>query len=457
MAMAQAVRCTSHLLQGSSLSSLLHCLCVPSVRVLTSSSIYPHSTQLRPTFKHHIRWMCDDSVRWLWPADEDSISFDAGHRHGTRKGIVAVTLNTTKPLQLHYLKEAFHHLQRRIPTFRMCLRPRGDSLWFCEPSQVSVNIQMLADDDNLLEVMSKVGKEQFTYCDPVQWKAIFIPRRAHIPCPLPELQHSFPHQCDFVFTAHHALYNGMDCNFMLKCLVDILNDIIAGQPVDDSPCSVFTDRDEIQILRKNVRENLRKNTKRIDEVRKSMPSADTVPLLFETFPRPTAIKRTTRFVSHNIEPLVIKQFHEKAKKAGVSIYSALTAAVNTAIVELANEAGKVHETCTVSTYHLLKLGNQKTEMKYQLGLLNVCLSHSSHVDKNIKSNFWDYSKKLHHELGWSLNSELALEQVMVKNMDHPIASPDDPFINPSPVLHDYTLNYLGVVPSHLYENSEHVQ
>lgn len=63
------------------------------------------------------RSMSKESVRWLWPAQKDIYLYDAGDRHGTRKGVLVATFNTAQPLQPHHLTQTLIYLQRYDSSF----------------------------------------------------------------------------------------------------------------------------------------------------------------------------------------------------------------------------------------------------------------------------------------------------------------------------------------------------
>lgn len=319
-------------------------------------------------------------------------------------------------------------------------------------------LQVLEEDSGMLDQIIKANQVPFSSNGTMLWRVKLIPRGEQVPCPVPHVKATFPHQYDFIFRAHHAIGDGIDGATIIQCILDALDSVLIGRPVDDKEWGDYDDKQDAQILKESAKENLRKDSKRFDVVRSTLPPADTTPLLLQVFPRPDVTEATTRYVERDMDPQILKDFLKNVQKAGISFNTSFSAVLNTAIVELAREAGLVQDTYTITGNHLVSLrGLLKKKSRFRIGPYTSRLSHSSNVSPDVKSHFWEYSQKLHQEFRVCLKSGLMLEQDAVTRLAEPEVSPDDYFTKPQPIHHDYTINNLGIIPHSPYENYDQVQ
>lgn len=297
---------------------------------------------------------------------------------------------------------------------------------------------MEEEDFELTELATKIGEASFRSSDPVWWRARLMPPVKHRVSLGPEIRTKFPHQYIFVFSAHHALGDGINDAFMLASIVHILENVLSGEPVDREQVAELTDKKDLKLLKQRMKDNLLSNEKRLEEVRNSLPTPDKTPLLQKIFNKPGNTPAGCKHVPHNIEIPTLEQFQVRCKQAGASLNSSVLAAVNTAIVELAKESGMDQATYTVTANVQVNLRNLlETPSIFQTGPLNYRLSFSSQVDNNVKNSFWKYCKTLHQELRSHFKSGLALEQAIVTEIDQSEKPLEEYFSNPSPVLYDY--------------------
>ncbi|KAK3858404.1 hypothetical protein Pcinc_035403 [Petrolisthes cinctipes] len=407
---------------------------------------------------HTTRKVEEDEGEWLWPADWGSQLYHHCNLRGTRKGTFGITINTAMPILPSHLNQAFTHLCRQLPVLQIVMKLQEDTPWFFRRSTPMPNFQFVEDEGSLDDICNKVSEQNFTYNDLAFWRAWVVPRGPDVPCPMPELRTSLPHQYDVAMSIHHGLGDGLDAGLVTKCLIDILSKILSGQSVDDTPLGIINNKDDVKILKEKVRQKLLVDPERIDVVRRTLPPPQHKPLLLQIAPKPGISKSSTETVSRTLHKEVVTNFKQWVKDTGITYNSGLVAAVNTALVELAIAEGFKQDTFNIMLGMNITIRRYLPKSSvYRFGPYNTNLSLPSSVRRDVKENFWEYARQLHHDLMTGIKSGLALEQEVVRNLGQPLLSPEETAALPQPHVHDFAISNLGDISAGLTAESNHLQ
>lgn len=405
------------------------------------------------------RWNSSTGVTWLWEASKAIRGFDDGNQRGTRTGFIEMTLNSVQPLESQLFREALTYLQRKVPNLRTVLRPRGDSLWFCQPHEQELDFEVLADDVNFREEMFHLLDRGFQDADSVHWMARLIERGADVPCLIEGLRERYPYQYDFAVGMHHGLADGIDGVFFFSVLHQILNDLIDGRKMTDDVVGVFEDNRELETLVRQRRERLMKDRKHFETIKTSMPSYGSIPLVLQAFPSPKVSTPTTRHITRIIDSQMIKELLSKCTEVGVTFNSFCTAASNVAIMELMKEAGLKQDSYRIGC--LIFVNGRRymmTSKKHLHGCYMLALSYRSEVESNAKEFFWEYCKKINSELKEYLKDGRPLDQAVVQEEIDAQLPSFNYLDNPKPALHDFSITNLGDISQSLLPGEgKHVQ
>ncbi|KAK3864236.1 hypothetical protein Pcinc_030056 [Petrolisthes cinctipes] len=384
------------------------------------------------------RSMNSEGQKWLWPADRTAAIYDAFDKQNTRKAAICMIFSTSKLLQPSQVKRSLEILQRRQPNLRTCLQPRGRILWHVQKTNPAINFQVLEPQDDLGSLCEHVLGKPFSFSDPVQWRAGLAYRGSH------QNDTPFPHQYALVLHIHHGHCDGYDVIKSLVWFSDILDDILSGRPINETPLCTYRENDDIESLMEQVKIRLLEDPQKIDLIRRALPSADRTPLLMKISGKPQIPEASTGYVNRTFIPQVMNKFQEKAKAAGISFNSSIIAAINTALVELATEAGLSQDTYEITFGHIISLRNYlEKSATHRSGLYGKRHIHSSTLSKNTRDNFWEYATQLHQELRSAIKTRLALQQDVVSTMDNPEMTPDEVVANTCPTLYDYSLSNMS--------------
>ncbi|KAK4328860.1 hypothetical protein Pmani_000751 [Petrolisthes manimaculis] len=342
--------------------------------------------------------------------------------------------STSKLLQPSQVKRSLEILQRRQPNLRTCLQPRGKILWHVQKTNPAINFQVLEPQDDLGSLCEQVLGKPFSYSDSVQWRAGLAYRGSH--------QHNtpFPHQYALVIHIHHGQCDGYDVIKSQLWFSDILDDILSGRRINETPLCTYRENDDVKSLMEQVKIRLLEDPHKIDSIRRTQPSEDRTPLLMKIAGKPQIPETSTGYVIRTFIPQVMNKFQEKAKAAGISFNSSLIAAINTAFVELATEAGLSQDAYEVTFGHIISLRIYlEKSTTHRSGLYGKMHNHSSTLSKNTRDNFWEYATQLHQELRSAIKTGLVLQQ--------PEMTPDEIVANTCPTLYDYTLSNMSTLIS----------
>ncbi|XP_047486655.1 uncharacterized protein LOC125037532 [Penaeus chinensis] len=113
----------------------------------------------------------------------------------------------------------------------------------------------------------------------------------------------------------------------------------------------------------------------------------------------------------------LASFTAKCRANGVTFNSGMEAVINTAIVEMAREAGVEGEAHHMSINLATDLRRyMKRRPLPILGLHVRPTVHRMETPFDVRDNFWDYTRKLHQRLSVLLKSGEALQQSVVREM-----------------------------------------
>ncbi|MDK2413273.1 hypothetical protein QHH03_29745, partial [Aphanizomenon sp. 202] len=153
--------------------------------------------------------------------------------------------------------QALRHYQRKIQNCRCFFKEREGKMWVCENPNPDIDFEYLEGAESN-DVIKQLTGEPFLADWTPTWKARLVPVPADAPCHIPEIKAAFPYQYDLVMMPHHALIDGFTMSFITGKLVGLLNDVIAGRPIDDEPFGVYLNNEEIVKMDEEIAKDLEK-------------------------------------------------------------------------------------------------------------------------------------------------------------------------------------------------------
>ncbi|XP_042859124.1 uncharacterized protein LOC122245239 isoform X2 [Penaeus japonicus] len=296
---------------------------------------------------------------------------------------------------------------RKVPPLRTCFRKREDTLWLCEMEEEAVDFQVVedADPERLMEQM--MGQGYASHDGPL-WRARLVRGTGGEDCPSEELRASFPHTSHLVLGNHHGIADGTSNVRTYNLLLRILNDVIAGRPIDDQEqLGEILTNEEFQAKTKVKMSELEKDPETLERLLNEKRAFDgSVPLLLQCYPPTEGTEVKTELLIEELDEDTTRRFIQRCKKEGVSVGSAFTALVNGATIELAKRAGRTDETFKLTESHALDLRQYLSgDASKHLGVHITVLTNSVEAPAAWQESFWDYARTLHHSIHTKLSQD----------------------------------------------------
>lgn len=403
-----------------------------------------------------------ERVKWLWEADASEVAIAVGHTQGSRMTGGIYTLNTVEPLRPEHVEKALVHLQRQSQALRGVIKEKDGKYWICESDQDEIKFEVLEGGD-VKEEMQRFTNTPVGYDQAPLWRAVFMSgadnsvsgaRSSH----LKEVRERFPHQSCLAIPVHHAFIGGPTMPLIIQRLVELLNAVIAGRPIDDSrQIGELVPSTEIDAAKRRIREEFERDPARLEAMKEEMLACDSEPVLLKAFPRPGGAP-SSGHVFRDVSPALLQKFTAKCKSEGVTFNSGLQAAINTALVETVAEAGLQQDAFSLSINLATDVRRYMSRNPLEvLGLHVRPTVHRVVTPARVRDHFWHYCRALHGALAGLIRSGLALQQEVVREMTQPPVDPHRYYMTPPPVLRDYGLASLGDLTPLLRGEGDHLQ
>ncbi|XP_042890313.1 uncharacterized protein LOC122265204 [Penaeus japonicus] len=386
-----------------------------------------------------------ERIKWLWEADASEVMIAVGHSHGSRQVGGIYTLNTVKPLRPEHVERALVHLQRQTQALRGVIKVKHGKYWICESDQDQINFEVQEGGD-IMQEMWRFTNMPLGFDQAPLWRAVFMPGNgsdgdassARGPSNLQEIRARFPHQSRLVLPVHHSFMGGPTMPLIVQRLVELLNDVLAGRPIDGSrQLGVLVPSTEIDAAKRRIRRSWR-------GTRRAFPEARGAP--------------SSGHVLRDVSPALLQKFTAKCKSEGVTFNSGLQAVINTALVEVVTEAGLQQDTFSLSINLATDLRRYMNRNPLEvLGLHVRPTVHRVATPARVRDCFWQYCRAMHGPLSGLIRSGLALQQEVVREMTQRPVDPHRYFATPPPVLRDYGLTNVGDLTSLIRGEGDHLQ
>lgn len=167
---------------------------------------------------------------WMRPVGDVEMMFAIGAYLKSLNTLQAVYVSSDEPLSKELMNTALQHLVRRIPILNVCMQRRGTQLWYRRVSKISIDFDIQDDDPNNV-VQQVLGKTYNLKKGPL-WSVRMVPLAEDHPTPRGICAKN---QVVIIFGVLHAITDASTNMIICKELVNILNDLKKGRPVEDKP------------------------------------------------------------------------------------------------------------------------------------------------------------------------------------------------------------------------------
>ncbi|XP_068205562.1 uncharacterized protein [Palaemon carinicauda] len=368
-------------------------------------------------------------VRWLQPAGAGARRMELAHRIGLLHFPVCITVHTAEPLKTDDLRKALVHLYNKIQTLRTCYRYRQGELWVCEMERREIDFQEVSGN-NFNEALTALMNCKYTNNEngPL-WRVRLM--REEESTSEDEKTPGFPHQSTLMISLHHGITDGNASFNICITLLRILEKVIAGGFIDDEEqLGVIAGDEQTNTLKKEIQKHFEKHPGELEDFCQRNLQSEFTSLFQKAFGYPEDPKPTTRYLISNLKATTLKKFLEKCKSATVTFNSGFVLAINTALVELAREAGIAEDAISIRSKHTINLRRYWEKQKnFSFGCHIGRMLQTTDTSPYNKDTFWDHAKKLDLQMREKVKTMYALREEVakeMKNITEPTLSRDEP-------------------------------
>ncbi|KAG0716153.1 hypothetical protein GWK47_010362 [Chionoecetes opilio] len=357
---------------------------------------------------------------WVRKLTEVEKSMDRNNQEQHILVVHRLSFCSRRPVKTEEVEEALGHLYRKAPNLRLCIRERGEELWFREMDKQTLDFEVEEEQD-VEEVTQFLHTHSYTHEGPM-WRARLVPvaspsyQPPHLAAFHQDLRPAFPHCYHILLGFTHAIGDGHTFVRVCAALAHLLDRVLCGGPVDQhQQVGSFALNEEYDAKSMQCTAafftDLAWREKCIAEVNKGMPQS---PLLPHVLSQGEGGPGKTLLYTQTLEKATTSRLLQQCRGAGVTLSSCLAAAGNLALVELLQERGVAQDTYSISNCHLINMRRTwpPGTAEHALGCyFNSSLRMFLATPRAAEGeHFWQYAKYVHGRLYGLLQDEQFLEK-----------------------------------------------
>uniref|UniRef100_A0A0P4W7J8 Condensation domain-containing protein n=1 Tax=Scylla olivacea TaxID=85551 RepID=A0A0P4W7J8_SCYOL len=360
----------------------------------------------------------DSSFIWLRPATEMEELMDCANKKGLFVTVYGLTLRSSVPLTDSHIEESLRHTFRKVPSLRTCFRKRGDTLWACDMNREQLDFQV-TDNRELVPVAEALLHYYFPTTEGPLWCARLLSAGAPGRCSRPDLAAAFPHTRTLLLANHHGIADGTTNMFVTNAFLQVLNDVLAGKPVDDTvQLGKVVAGEETKALLTAKIEELTKDKDRFKQLQDDTIKAQQAEKLIpRTYPMPRDPNFKCQIVLRDLDKDSTMAFIRKCKQEGVTVNSGLASVFNVSLVDFVREGGLQQDFYHIRELHTVSLRrNWSGDTSGTLGVHMMALENKISTPARWRDNFWEYARGMHKSLSQAIHGNDALMYVVSMSM-----------------------------------------
>ncbi|KAK8384264.1 hypothetical protein O3P69_009195 [Scylla paramamosain] len=319
----------------------------------------------------------DSSVVWLRPATE----IEKYNYRDFNVTVIEMTLRSSVPLSDSQIREALHHVFRKVPSLRTCFRKHGCTLWACDMNRDYLDFQVTETED-LVPAMEALLQHRFPTTEGPLWCARLLPAGVPARCSRPYLAAAFPYCRTLLLANHHAIADGVTNVFVTDKFLRVLDDVVAGKSITDSAqLGKLVAGEETKVVL----------TKAIESH-------------FES-----------QIVLRDLDITTTQNFISKCKEENVTVNSGLTAVLNVSLVDFLRQEGLEQEFYHIHEVHAVNLRRYWSgDTMGTLGVHVMDIDNVVSTPANWRGNFWAYARNINKNIGQGLQVKEVMKHLVFK-------------------------------------------
>ncbi|KAK8746568.1 hypothetical protein OTU49_017080 [Cherax quadricarinatus] len=363
--------------------------------------------------------MSSSEVQWLRPVTLTEELMELGHRNRLYLTCYTLHLASCQPLHHDLVYSGLTHLFRKVEVLRVCLGQRDGQLWLRQMNGCNLDFKIV-EQRKTEEVEEELTHYIYNTSEGPMWcvRLLALP-----PTPSStDLDSIFSHNYALMLGIHHSLADGFTNINICNLVHTILDDMVAGRPVnDEQQVGKLVGDEQTQKLYEEQRQKLLGDPELKERVRKEFQDgADTRPLFLDAFPVSGRTDVKTCFVNIQFDKNLTYSFRRKCKEEGVTLHSGLVGIINATLINLLNDHCEVPHEINFRAGHDINLRRYyegDTTGIYGNHIPTFGFKTSFKTSETLMSNFWPTVKEFHKKLHSHLIERRPLQVVVLKLME----------------------------------------
>lgn len=278
-----------------------------------------------------------------------------------------------------------------------------------------------------------------------------------------DIPEGLEHMTHLFFGFHHSLHDATSNIRVCSWFTDILNDVVAGVPIDDRvQLGNYVSHEHFNRLVAEKRKIIEANPKlRAELVYEGAAKKSGLSLLRMVNPVTLGSEKNGKslHLKHMLDGATTGRFVKKCRAEGVTVHAAFTALANVALIDILKEKGIVLDEYVMTSSHVVNTRRYWRDPTHDSIGCHVCfplLDLQSLTPQNASQNFWSYARSVHTELKKELDSGKPLLQAAM-NTPSPDQDYTDFYQMTQPGLSNYSTSNMGDVTPMISQGGEHVK
>ncbi|XP_042861472.1 uncharacterized protein LOC122246765 isoform X8 [Penaeus japonicus] len=307
----------------------------------------------------------------------------------------------------------------QVPALRTCYGRRDGATWLREMAKEVVDFEVV-QDASIMDMHDKLQHYHYaTWTGPL-WCARLWPRpRSSLPDEGVGVDQSrYPHTHTLFLGFHHGITDGNTNMRICGFLVQLLNDVLAGRPInDEEQLGIFVSDGRTKKL---LEERIAYMELEPDRKQRALDDYNSRhanhSLIKSTFKGVGDKVGKSLLLTSDVDAATTTQFVKRCRAEKVTVNSAFTALANVALVDLLVDGGLEQDAYSIRGDHIIdarRYWDGDTSQHLGCHILPQ-LAVMIPTPRDTEGKFWDYARLVHADLKGKLEAGTAVQDEAVK-------------------------------------------
>ena len=270
----------------------------------------------------------------------------------------------------------------------------------------------MTDGADIEEEFEKISTTPYDSYNGPLWR-VQLQYEPNRKCSEPELVSLFPYEYTLIVGSHHGITDGHSMHKKLSLLLNILNDILDGKPVNDDQFGFHTDSAETSRMVLDRKDEYKTNPNVLAEVEEDFKTIRNSKVLWNTITNDYKSDQPQNLhITRVLDAETNLRLYQKFKSLGASFHAGFCSIADVAIVEMLKNSGYKESIYNLCSYHTVNARRYWADDGKDLAFgNNYCvIPMLMSLTDNTKSELEKYIKAYHDKLLNYLNNKRIIDK-----------------------------------------------